>query len=195
MRKTFSFSTICAIIKLAMRSKHIAALITFFATFAFSAFIALLFAAPKVYEVPPVVNSYEVKTYKHKRCGTGYKIREFLDQDKRNGIGRLQYNFTGDDEFFTRSTVSAFADSVAEYASESGAMDDSGFPRDFQIAWRAHMKAWSDYAEFLQKSKNKRMTFDDFDTLADEYSQEITDTWQETLRIGREHGANIPAGF
>lgn len=178
-----------------MRSKQIAALITFIATFIFSSFIALLFAAPKVYEVPPVAPVYEVKSFKHKRCGTGYKIKEFLEQDKRNGVGRLRYDFSPAKDSFTSSRISVFADSVEEYALESGAMDDSGFPRDFQLAWREHMKAWSDYGEFLQKAKNKRMTFEDFDSLADEYSSEITITWQETLRIGREYGADLPANF
>lgn len=178
-----------------MRIKHIAALITFFATFAFSAFIALLFAAPKAYQVPPVVTNYELKTYNHKRCGTSHKIKDFLEQDKRNGDGRLSSDFSDDDGTYSRSSISIFADSVSNYAKESGSMDDSGFPRDFQLAWREHMKAWSDYAEFLQKAKNKRMTFADFESLTDEYSNEISVTWQETLSIGREHGADLPDGF
>lgn len=178
-----------------MRSKNIFGLITFFATFAFSAFIALLFAAPKIYEVPPVVTNYEVKTYSQKRCGTGYKIKEFLEQDKRNGVGKQEYDFSPRNNSFTPARVAVFADSVEEYADKSSAMDDSGFPRDFRQAWREHMKAWSDYAEFLQKAKNKRMTLEDFDSMTTEYNGEISKTWQETLRIGREYGADLHVNF
>lgn len=178
-----------------MRSKHIAALITFFAAFAFSAFIALLFAAPKIYEVPPVVTNYEAKIFKQNRCGTGYKIKEFLEQDKRNGVDRTNYDFSSRNDSYTSARISVFADSVEEYAAESGAMDDTGFPRDFRVAWREHMKAWSDYAEFLQKAKTKRMSLEDFDAMTTEYNGEISTTWQETLRIGREHGADLHVNF
>jgi hypothetical protein len=178
-----------------MRSKHIAALITFFATFAFSAFIALLFAAPKISDVPPV-KDYEFKSFNNGcRKNTGYRIKEFLTRDKQNGSSLDNYRLLYEDGFVSRKSLVLFADGVSEYVAESGSMDASGFPRDFQGAWHAHMIAWSDYADFLQDSKYKQMTFEEFNERADEYNSEISVTWYEALRVARENGAALPAGF
>jgi hypothetical protein len=172
---------------IAMRSKHIAALITFFATFAFSAFIALLFAAPKLMEVPPVVTTFEVKTYKHNRCGTAYKIKEFLERDKQNGLARRNADDVSD--------LSERAELTTEYAFTSSSMDASGFPRDFQRAWNKHMQAWKNHADFLRKESNKRTVSEDFDGLEADNVSEINSTWREVLNIGREYGADLPQGF
>lgn len=173
-----------------MRSKHIAALITFFVTFVFSAFIALLFAAPRFYDVPPVVSPY-LKTY-DKRCGksVGGKIEEFLNQDKRNGLERRDFS-----DAPAAKSASERADSVSVYARKSGGMNANYLPREFQTAWNEHMKAWSDYAEFLQKSKYKGTDSEEFKLRQREYISDIDSTWQETLHIGREYGANLPADF
>jgi len=178
-----------------MRSKHIAALITFFATFAFSAFIALLFAAPKIPFVPPVT-SYEFKSSNY-RCKpkSVNKIKDFLVQDKQNGNDMDLYKVSYKDGFATRESVGEFADSVSEYIALSTVMDDSRFPREFQNAWRAHMRAWSEYEEFLRNSKNKRWSFEEFYSRTNVYNGEIRVTWHETLRIAREHGADLPDDF
>jgi hypothetical protein len=178
-----------------MRSKHILGLITFIAAFAFSAFVALLFAAPKVYQVPPVPLS-SPKTYDG-RCNKrlGDKIEEFLNQDKRNGYERRRYDFSDEGEFVSRSSIAEQADSITEYASKSGAMDASGFPSDFQAAWDEHMTAWSNYADFMQKSKNKRMTAEDLYQQKNSYVDEINSTWFEVLITGRKYGADLPEGF
>jgi hypothetical protein len=178
-----------------MRSKHIAALITFFATFAFSAFIALLFATPKIPYVPPV-NTYEFKSYNNGyRNNTGYKIKEFLVRDKQNGQELESYKLSYEDGFVSRSSTAAFADAVSEYVNESSSMNDSRFPRDFQAAWREHMQAWSNYEEFLQESKTKFLTFEEFNSRAISYNEDISTTWRETLRIAREHGAELHSNF
>jgi hypothetical protein len=178
-----------------MRSKHIAALITFFATFAFSAFIALLFAAPKIPFVPPVT-TYEFKSsnYRCKKKSVN-KIEDFLVRDKQNGDEMDGYKLSYEDGFVLPSSVNVFANTVSEYVAESRSMDDSRFPRDFQNAWREHMDAWMEYEEFLQASKNKRMTFEDFNSRTERYNDEISRTWKELLRIGREHGADLPDDF
>jgi hypothetical protein len=176
---------------IAMRSKNIFGLITFFATFAISAFIALLFAAPKFMEVPPVVTTFEVKTYKHNRCGTAYKIKEFLKRDKQNGLARSNADEFSDDA----SGLSSRAESVAKYAYTSSKMDVRDFPRDFQIVWNQHMQAWRNHASFLEKESNKREISEDFDQLEAENVSEINSTWQEVLSVGREYGADLPEGF
>ncbi len=173
-----------------MRSKHIAALITFFATFAFSAFIALLFAAPKIYQIPPV------KTY-DSRCSKrlGVKIRGFLDQDKRNGFERRYYEFSDEGVVVSRSSVAEEADSITAYYSKSGSMNASDFPSDFQAAWDDHMRAWSEYSDFMQRAKNRRLTSENIYQNRDEYIDDINSTWYEVLDIGRKYGADLPAGY
>jgi hypothetical protein len=178
-----------------MRSKHIAALITFFATFAFSAFIALLFATPKIPYVPPV-NSYEFKSYNNGyRTSKGSKIKEFLVRDKQNGSELDNYKLSYEDGLVSRSSIAVFANAVSEYVNESSSMNDSRFPPDFQAAWREHMQAWSNYEEFLQESKTEFMTFEEFNSRADNYNDDISSTWRETLRIAREHGAELHSNF
>lgn len=176
---------------IAMRSKNIFGLITFFATFAFSAFIALLFAAPKVMEIAPVVTTFEVKTYNHKRCGTAYKIKEFLERDKQNGIIREDADEYSDDV----ADLSKRAELISKYAYTSGKMDANGFPRDFQAAWNQHMEAWRNRAVLLRKESNKSTVSEDFAEREHENVSKINSTWQEVLRVGREYGADLPAGF
>lgn len=175
-----------------MRSKNIFGLITFFAAFAFSAFIALLFAAPKLYEVPPVNYTYEVRTFNHKRCGKAQKIEEFLKQDKRNGLIRKDSGETDSDDV---AKLAKRAELTSKYAFISNAMNAGEFPRDFQIAWNQHMDAWRNYADFLKKESGKQMISEDFEELESEKVSEINSTWQEVLSIGREYGADLPAGF
>ncbi|MGC2235396.1 MAG: hypothetical protein WA584_04510 [Pyrinomonadaceae bacterium] len=174
-----------------MRSKNIFGLITFFATFAFSAFIALLFATPKFLEVSPGVKNFEVKTYNHKQCGTAYKIKQFLERDKQNGLARRNSDEFSDDD----SDLSRRAEAISKYAYTSGKMDASEFPRDFQIAWNQHMEAWRNRAILLRKESSKRTVSEDFAELENENVSEINSSWQEVLRVGREYGADLPKGF
>lgn len=173
-----------------MRSKHIAALITFFATFAFSAFIALLFAAPKVYDVPPVVNSYELKVKRHTRCSTGSKIKDFLEQDKRNGYDRRNADYSDD-----VSRLSRRAEANTRYYAKSASMNAFDLPDDFQNAWFEHMKAWRDYSRFLENEGSKKAVSEDFEQRENDYVSDINLSWQEVLSIGREHGADLPGNF
>jgi predicted N-acyltransferase len=82
-----------------------------------------------------------------------------------------------------------------QYADKSGSMEADGLPQDFQIAWREHMKAWRDYADFLNEMKNssarKMLSEEKLDALETKHSAEITNTWQEVLRIGRNYGAEV----
>jgi hypothetical protein len=175
-----------------MRSTNIFALTTFFVTFAFSAFIALMFGTPTISDVPPVATYYQARNFKSgSRNKMGDKIEQFLLQDKRNGYERLDYTDFSDEV----STLSKRASSTFRYSTQSGAMDASDFPRDFRTAWEAHMKAWSDYAEFLKKESKKAEQSEDFHQSSSEYSSDISSTWQEVLSVGREYGANLPAGF
>jgi len=73
-------------------------------------------------------------------------------------------------------------------------LDASEFPQDFQIAWNKHVDAWQDYSEFLdikKDSSKQKMNIDDYRDLDNSYNNEITETWYEVLRIGRNHGAYV----
>ena len=128
------------------------------------------------------------------------KINALLKQDDANGrahaakVQSLNPNnnslFADDDDAF-----SDFAVATARYADQSGAMKDSGLPADFQSAWRAHMKAWRDYADFLEAMKISEMRAamdeDSFAQLNDQYNADIEQTWAEVLRIANNYGANF----
>jgi hypothetical protein len=173
-----------------MRSKHIAALIIFLATFSVSAFIASMFAEPKIYQVPPVPLSK--KTYKNCDRNLGEKITRFLNRDKQNGQTRRGSERSEEDSSFKLSNEAVQA---SEYFDRSASMDDGDFPRDFQAAWRKHMQAWNDYAEFLREESYGEEISDDFSLGRKEYIADISSTWYEVLRIGREHCADLPEDF
>jgi hypothetical protein len=174
-----------------MRSKHIAALIIFLATFSVSAFIASLFAEPKIFEVPPV-NLVERKVPKACDREMCEKITEFLLQDKRNGQTRRRSERSEED---SSSELSNEAARAYEYFDKSSSMDYSYFPRVFQAAWSKHMKAWGDYAEFLREENYKEEISDDFFQRRKEHIAAISSTWYKVLDVGRENCADFPEDF
>ncbi|MCA1624301.1 MAG: hypothetical protein LC768_17595 [Acidobacteria bacterium] len=153
-----------------MRSKHFVALITFFACFAFSSF---------------VVGQLFEKTFDK-------EILVLLQQDKENGEERNtnELNLSLVDKSFP--SLSAKSEIVSEYAEKSGGINDGGFPQDFQVAWRKHMKAWANYSDFLQKSERAGLGTKDIKRLEIQYARDINWTWFEVLRIGRTYGAEFP---
>ena len=147
-------------------------------------------AAPKVYDVPPVVNTYELKTKRYTRCNTGSKIKEFLEQDKRNGVDRRSADYSDD-----VSRLASRAEATNRYYIKSASMNAYNLPDDFQDAWFEHMKAWRDYGKFLEREGTKKAVSEDFERLEDEHVSNVNSTWQEVLSIGREYGADLPRGF
>jgi hypothetical protein len=74
-------------------------------------------------------------------------------------------------------------------------MNDAGLPQEFQTAWRAHMKAWHDYANFLDGLKDSSITLktdkENFDNLEDFYNNEINSTWYEVLSVADDNGSEF----
>ncbi len=167
-------------------TRIIAGIIAFIGTFAVSVgLVWLLFGFP----VKPTY-SYSRHNCQQKQQHTN-AIYSFLQRDINNGRDRDRRSFN---DFSEESySIATHADSVSQYVEESGSMDVSGFPRDFQIAWNKHMDAWQNYAEFLNAKKNssKRLTKEDFQNFDERYTDEINETWYEVLRIGKNHGAYI----
>lgn len=127
------------------------------------------------------------------------KIYRLLEKDDDNGRARndktrrfiIDYNLP----FASNSLFAGYADATAQYAEQSGSMKQDGLSPEFKSAWRRHMKAWRDYADFLQRMKNPAVrsnlgeaAFNDFDA---EYNNEINQSWSEVLRIAIESGTNM----
>jgi hypothetical protein len=118
-----------------------------------------------------------------------------LTLDTQNGAALDSYRLVRDDEYVSSESLAAFADGVSQYVDESSSMNAGRFPKEFQIVWRQHMRAWDDYAEFLQSAGNKRIRVEEFEARSDVYNAEIATTWYEVLRVARENGADLPADF
>lgn len=165
-------------------NRIIAGIIGFIGTFAVSVgLVWLLFGFP-------VKPTYSYSRHNCEKRNTN-AIYSFLQRDISNGRDRDIRSF---EDYSEKSySIATHADSVSQYVEESGSMDVSGLPRDFQSAWNKHMDAWQNYAEFLNAKKNssKRLTKEDFQNFDERYTEEINETWYEVLHIGRSHGAYI----
>lgn len=118
------------------------------------------------------------------------KINRVLNKDAVNGsartekIRRISPDYAA--PFAADSSFADFADTTARYAEQSGKIKQDGLPPEFKSAWREHMKAWRDYADFLQAMKISSVRNElgkaDFDRFETEYSDEINRSWLEVLR-------------
>ncbi len=152
-------------------TRTITALVAFIATFIFSAgLVRIIFPAPVVKYV------YTERPRMVERSTN--EIEQFLLRDINNGESRNDYRYADD-----------YAGEVMAYWQASSSMDASRFPQDFQNAWREHMQAWGDYAQYLQDKKAAKRNFSG--KLDKAHNAEINRTWEEVLRIGRTYGAYV----
>ena len=181
-----------------MRSKTILSTAAFVLAFACSTAFASLFITTthsEWYEFQ--VNGFQYKNYRTKSPSAD-KISAFINQDKRNGIesDRTAYEMSAEGVSpFTSSSFPAYVSSVEQYVDASSSMKTRRLPNDFQLAWREHMKAWSDYSDFLNRIKKPSVraawSEEDFTYADASYNREISRTWYEVLRIGRNYGADV----
>ncbi len=121
------------------------------------------------------------------------------NQTQQNIASLVQRDVRNGDETFNKTNSCAkwsvfhktYPEIVNEYVDKSESMNDADLPSDFQLAWREHMKAWRNYADFLNDSETEKMDTSDFTRLNSNYNREISVTWQEVLQIGREYGATL----
>lgn len=172
-----------------MRSKDIVSIIAFISAFAVSAAFASLFIDKSQYTN---YNIYAVKNYSACQNGdqTCKDILSLLVRDVRNGQTRQDdYDYS----LSEKGNVSPkYAESVADYADNSGSMNDENLPSDFQSAWREHMQAWRDYSNFLNEVSENKIADESFRRLEDKYTRNINKTWAKVLKIGRGYGASSP---
>lgn len=183
-----------------MNIKSILSIAAFSTAFIFSTFLAGFFIGKTEYQpdsvVPPVavVNSNPTSCFKNRKpSATAEKISNILRQDDRNGRERSGRLYSLDNSY--NAPFAERAETVAAYADASGSMKSAGLPTEFQTAWRAHMKAWRDYADFLVKMKSASVrenldeeSFNDFER---EYNADINTTWIEVLRVADDYGVDV----
>lgn len=145
------------------------ALIAFVATFIFSAgLVRIIFPAPVV--------KYVYMEQSPRRSAS--EIESFLLRDVRNGELREVDRYSEN-----------HANAVMDYWKTSSSMDAAAFPQDFQNAWRLHMNAWGNYAEYLQNKKESNNGYSC--SLEKRYNEDINRTWEDVLRIARNYGSTL----
>lgn len=172
-----------------MRSKKLLSITAFFAAFVFSAAFAGLF----------IDNS--ASYHNHTNCFhlqydavTADAIDDLLIRDIRNGESRFRQLDDMDDTLtppFGTDSMDDYANVIEQYVDESSSMDDGNLPRDVRRAWRKHMQAWNDYAEFLKVSENLDYNDEELRIRDMQYENDINRTWYNLLRISRSYGSYV----
>jgi hypothetical protein len=188
----------------AMRIKTIISTAAFIIAFVFSTALASLFidTSSASYQTDSIVipnyNRSHTSCFKNRGNNTARKIESLLKEDDRYGRTLDRKLFQIDKGLlspFSSSSYSEYADSVSEYAESSGKMSADDLPYEFQNAWREHMKAWHDYAEFLDGMKNSSARTESngekLSAFDNEYNAEINRTWYEVLRVANDYGADF----
>src|SRR5687768_2893439 len=123
-----------------MRSKHILSIFAFITAFVLSSAFAWLFI-----DKSQTSNSFAAFEVRNVRCqqdsDTKRAIENLLQQDISNGRERL-WRSNDSDHPSAKSPFEIYAEAVEHYADDSGSMRYSHLPRDFQIRWNEHMRAW-----------------------------------------------------
>ncbi|MBA3601732.1 MAG: hypothetical protein H0W45_10990 [Acidobacteria bacterium] len=184
-----------------MRSKTILSTAAFIVAFAASAAFANLFITKT-----QTVSNYALDNgYKSTSCfthrnnsTTADKISALIREDKNNESvsGRKSYLGTEDEPPpFTSSLFPDYAVAVKRYAGDSNSIKASDLPNDFQVEWRAHMKAWRDYSEFLNRMKKPSiraaLSNEEIKEVDDFHTRIINGTWEAVLRTGASYGADV----
>jgi hypothetical protein len=173
-----------------MKTKLITAIIAFVVAFGFSTAVTRLFVAP-------VGNFYSFRDANYAQ--NRQKIFTLLQRDVSHGQTRLdkleETNIYS--SRFTREAVINEADIIGEYTNLSENLDYSDLPREFQTAWRDHIKAWRDHADFYNLVKNsctgRKLTDGEIAEKSAKQSRRINETWYKVLRIAKRYDA-IPEG-
>ena len=172
-----------------MRSKHILSIFAFITAFVLSSAFAWLFI-----DKSQTASSFVTFETRNVRCQqdteTQRAIEKLLQQDISNGRERL-WRTSDADHPSAKTPFERYAEAVEHYADDSGSMRYSHLPRDFQIRWNEHMRAWRDYSNYLNRSKNSSSPDGDFYQDRNEYLVDINTTWYSVLRVGRKYCAEV----
>lgn len=153
-----------------MRRKQILSIIAFITAFASSSAFALLFVD---------------------KSSTKYAIETVLRQDVNYGQERL-WRISSGERLPAKSYFKKYAEAVEEYADDAGSLNYGHLPREFQIRWNEHMRAWRDYSNYLNTVKNSSQSLDeDFYRKQKEHTADINLTYFDVLRVGSRHGVDV----
>ncbi len=168
-----------------MKLKTFLSLATFALTFIFSANLASLFI-----ELP---SRQSVLVNERTFCNANKSENEIfnlLRQDQLFGQERnKKYTASVTDlKINPKKAIQTDFEITNEYVDASASLDDSDLPRDFQIVWRKHLKAWRDYTNFVYRSSSKstftKNELQNYQSQLDELNSEITSTWIDVLDVG-----------
>ena len=169
--------------------KTILGLVAFILTFGFSvSIIGLLFGFPEAV----TTKSFQIRT----NSSAKHKIRRLLKRDVRNGrsrhstAGSVLQSGTNFDHLYTNQN---YRSTVLKYVRRSSSMSDRGLPRDFQYAWRNHMKAWKKQATHIQEWEIDDRSAHSMKT--EDNTREINETWDQVLRIAQRYGLKIDRSY
>ena len=180
--------------------KILLGIIAFILTFGLSStLVGLLFGFPQAEVESP---KYRVR---HQDSSTKYRIKRLLKRDVANGFPRhsaARRAYQTERDITSLDQIPAYRKSVIRYVERSSNMNDAGLPRDFQYAWRNHMKAWKKRANYLKSidvagdpnsvsvelyDKNGELIYND--------TGEINETWEQVLRIAERYGLHIDRSY
>lgn len=180
-----------------MKTKLITSLIAFLVTFGFSTVLTKLFVSEtQVYQ--PKSQAYWISKSKEKQ--TQRKIYSLLRQDIQNGRERFGKLVRTEGDYrppFTSSSLAAYSKAVNEYADKSASIYDGDLPEEFQLAWRKHMRAWREHANFLNqlRDSDREMTTEEIARRYYKNDAAISATWYATLDIAEEYDAVPPGAY
>ena len=192
MNKSISFFGEMRDNKFIMKStKLFTAVIVFIGTFALSTGLVWLFVGLPTVQTFAVNNCSGDTTY-------AADIESLLSVDDGNGSERSGKMYSASEDatpLLASDSFPDYAEAVADYADDSSSLDTDNLPRDFQSAWKKHMKAWRDYSNFLNKLKNnsarKKVSTKDFHQMETEFNHDINQTWYQVLSLGDKYGADV----
>ena len=172
-----------------MTSKQILSIFAFITAFVLSSAFAWLFI-----DKSQTTSSFTAFELRNAGCQhdteTKLSIERLLQQDISNGRERL-WRANDSDYPSAKSYYERYAEAVEHYADDSGSMRYSHLPRDFQIRWNEHMRAWRDYSNYLNRSRNSSSEDRRYYQDRNEYIVDINSTWYSVLRVGRKYCAEV----
>ncbi|MCD9187753.1 MAG: hypothetical protein LUM44_15135 [Pyrinomonadaceae bacterium] len=180
-----------------MRSKTILSIAAFIVAFGFSVFLASLFMTKPLQTVfvSSDYGSRPTSCFKERFMSREARsISAFLRQDISNGRERDRDIYklrVGTRTPFGETAFDDYAVIIDEYVNEANNLNANDLPQDFQEKWEKHLKAWQDYAEFLNDLKGENVKSSERILRQDgQFNKEIDATWYEVLRVGKTYGAN-----
>lgn len=85
----------------------------------------------------------------------------------------------------------AGVNAINDYVESAGRLDDSQLPSDFRAAWQAHLKAWQQQSQWLNRLQLRHETnAGDFQVYRDQDAV-IDTTWREVERIAARYKATF----